>query len=183
MAYSCEKTKCGGSFCDRQRVNEWNTPIGSCGCYAQRTRGTNNLTLLYPLMKASYDGKEYYHKDFSSHSFTRLFLNHDFPIGIQANDLQLSESFWLLGNTITRIIDFINVNGGWNIIGWYSRGLINDKTLTGLMGNNSNSNSGSNQNNHNNSEVQVDGGDLTYHFCKVIPTDSSIWNENSFVGS
>ena len=57
MAYSCEKTKCGGSFCNRQRINEWNTPIGSCGCYAQRTRGTNNLTLLYPLMKASHDGK------------------------------------------------------------------------------------------------------------------------------
>ena len=43
-AYSCEKTKCGGSFCDRQRLNEWNTPVGTCGCYAQRTRGTNNLT-------------------------------------------------------------------------------------------------------------------------------------------
>ena len=42
-AYSCKKTKCGGSFCDRQRLNEWNAPVGTCGCYAQRTRGTNNL--------------------------------------------------------------------------------------------------------------------------------------------
>ena len=56
-AFSCVKTKCGGSFCDRQRVNEWNTPIGSCGCYTQQNRGTNNLTLLYPLMKATHNGK------------------------------------------------------------------------------------------------------------------------------
>ena len=50
------------------------------------------------------------------------------------------------------------------------------------MGNNSNNNSGPNQNNQNNSEVQVDGGDLTYHFCKIIPTDSSISNKTSLIG-
>ena len=60
-AYSCEKTKCGGSFCDRQRLNEWNTPVGTCGCYAQRTRGTNNLTFLYPLVKATLNGKCFAH--------------------------------------------------------------------------------------------------------------------------
>ena len=141
---------------------------GILSCYAQQKRGTKNLTLLYHLMKATYNGKEYHYKKFSSHSFTKQFLNHDFPIGIQANDMQLSESHWMLGNTITWIINYVNINGGWNIIGWYSRGLINDRTLTGLMGNNSNNNSGPNQNNQNNSEVQVDGGDLTYHFCKVI---------------
>ena len=119
----------------------------------KKNRGTNNLTLLYPLVKATHDGKEYCHRDFSSHSFTKQFLNHDFPIGIQANDLQLSESYWMLGDTIAQIIDYVNNNGGWNIIGWYSRGLINDRTLTGLMGNNSNNNSGPNQNNQNNSEI------------------------------
>ena len=73
-SYSCEKTKCGGAFCDRQRVTEWNTPLGSCGCYAQKNRGTNNLTLLYPLIKVIPSSKSFTHKNLSSHSFTRLFL-------------------------------------------------------------------------------------------------------------
>ena len=59
------------------------------------------------------------------------FLNRDFPIGVQANDLQLSESFWLLGDSLQTNIEFVNENGGWTVIGWYSRGLINDRTLTG----------------------------------------------------
>ena len=116
-AYSCEKTKCGGSFCDRQRLNEWNTPVGTCGCYAQRTRGTNNLTFLYPLVKATLNGKCFVHKEFSSNSFTQMFISNDFPIGIQANDLQLSEAYWLLGETLQQIIRLVNLNGGWSIIG------------------------------------------------------------------
>ena len=171
--YSCEKTKCGGSFCDRQRLNEWNTPIGSCGCYAQRSRGTNNLTFMYPLVKATYNGKTFVHKDFSSHLFTQIFINHDFPIGIQANDLQLSEAYWLLGNSLQSMIRFVNSNGGWTIIGWYSRGVINDKTLTGMI---------SSTNNQNNAEVQVDGGDLNYHFCKIVPTDTSLLDTDSVNG-
>ena len=59
VAYSSKK-KCGGCFCDRQEVNEWNTPIGSLGCYTQQPRGRNSLTLLYLIMKATYLSKEYH---------------------------------------------------------------------------------------------------------------------------
>ena len=117
-AYSCEKTKCGGSFCDRQRLNEWNNVLGTCGCYAQRSRGTNNLTFLFPLIKVIHQQKTYLHRDFSSHNFSLGFLNRDFPIGIQANDLQLSDAFWDLGETIERIIRFANTDGRWTVIGW-----------------------------------------------------------------
>jgi hypothetical protein len=175
-AFSCEKTKCGGSFCDRQRLAEWNTTIGSCGCYAQRSRGTNNLSLLYPVMKVNHDGKVYVHKNFSSHSFTLGFLNRDFPIGVQANDLQLSEAFWLLGDSIQDTIGFVNRNGGWTVIGWYSRGVINDRMLTGLI---NNGNPTTSMTNVNNAEVQIDGADMTYHFCKIVPTNEVLMNETS----
>ena len=174
-AFSCEKTKCGGSFCDRQRMTEWNTTNGSCGCYAQRSRGTNNLTLLYPVMKVNHGGKVYVHKNFSSHSFTLGFLNRDFPIGVQANDLQLSEAFWHLGDSIQETIEFVNQNGGWTVIGWYSRGLINDRMLTGLI---NNGNPTTSTTNLNNTEVQIDGADMTYHFCKIVPTNEALMNEN-----
>lgn len=175
-AFLCEKTKCGGSFCDRQKLTEWNTTIGSCGCYAQRSRGTNNLSLLYPVMKVNHDGKVYVHKNFSSHSFTLDFLNRDFPIGVQPNDLQLSEAFWLLGDSIQDTIGFVNRNGGWTVIGWYFRGLINDRMLTGLI---NNGNSTTSTTNLNNAEVQIDGADMTYHFCKIVPTNEGLMNETS----
>ena len=178
QAYSCEKTKCGGSFCDRQRLNEWNNPLGTCGCYAQRSRGTSNLTLLFPLIKVTHDGNVYVHHDFSSHQFSLGFLNRDFPIGVQSNDLQLSDAFWDLGETIEDIVTFVNGHGGWTVIGWYSRGVINDRTLTGVM----NTNSTAGTNNVNNAEVQVDGSGLTFHFVKIIPTDSTLLNRNSYAG-
>ena len=178
-AYSCERTKCGGSFCDRQRLNEWNTPLGTCGCYAQRTRGTNNLTLLYPLVKATHEGRNFNHSNFSSTAFTTTFLNQNFPIGVQANDLQLSEAYWMLGDTLQDIIQFINDNGGWTVVGWYSRGVINDRTLTGMIQSTTTSTTTSNQNNP---EIQVDGADLTFHFCKILPTDSTYLDSNTFNG-
>ena len=174
-SFSCEKTKCGGAFCDRQRVTDWNTPLGSCGCYAQKNRGTNNLTLLYPLVKIIHSSKSFMHRNLSSHSFTRLFLSNNFPIGVQANDLQLTDDYWTLGDDINSIIGLVNRNGGWTIVGWYSRGTITDKTLTTVI----TGSSSSSTNQQNNTEVQVDGGDLIYHFCKIIPTDSSFLQDNS----
>ena len=176
-SYSCEKTKCGGSFCDRQKVTEWNTPLGYCGCYAQKNRGTNNLTLLYPMIKAVHSDKDFFHRNFSSHSFTILFLSSNFPIGVQENDLQLSEDYWNLGDNINNIINLVNRNGGWTIIGWYSRGVINDRTLTTLIPSSSKSTA-----NQPNQAIQIDGGELNYHFCKIIPTDSSFFKENTFLG-
>ena len=178
-AYSCEKTKCGGWFCDRQRLNEWNNPLGTCGCYAQRSRGTNNLTLLFPLIKVIHNDKTFIHKDFSSHQFSMGFLNRDFPIGVQASDLQLSEAFWNLGEKIEEIITYVNNHGGWTVIGWYSRGIINDRTLTGVVNNSSSVPT----NNVNNAEVQVDGSGLTYHFVKIVPTDTFLQNEETLNGS
>ena len=113
--------------------------------------------------------------NFSSHAFTRLFLSSHFPIGIQANNLQLSEDYWTLGDTINNVINLVSINGGWTIIGWYSRGVISDKTLTTLIPNSS-------VGNQPNQEVQVDRGELTYHFCKIIPTDSSFFKANTLPG-
>ena len=102
-------------------------------------------------MKATYLRKDYHHRDFSSHSFTKLFISHNFPIGVQANNLQLSEAYWKLGTTIQSIIQHVNDNEVWTIIGWYSKGLIDERTLTEIVGNRLNnlsvSNSGSNQKN------------------------------------
>ena len=107
------------------------------------------------------------------------FLNQNFPIGVQANDLQLSEAYWVLGDTLQNIVEFINDNGGWTIVGWYSRGVINDRALTGMIQSTTTSTTASNQNNP---EIQVDGADLSFHFCKILPTDSTYLDSNTFNG-
>ena len=33
--------------------------------------------------------------------------------------------------------------------------------------------------NLNNAEVQIDGADMTYHFCKIVPTNKDLMNETS----
>jgi hypothetical protein len=35
----------------------------------------------------------------------------------------------------------------------------------------------------NNAEVQVDGSGLTYHFVKIVPTDTSLQNLDTYNGS
>mmetsp|Transcript_27482 Transcript_27482/g.39817 ORF Transcript_27482/g.39817 Transcript_27482/m.39817 type:complete len:231 (-) Transcript_27482:1099-1791(-) len=36
-AYSCEKTECSDSCCDRLGLNELNTPLGMCSCYTKHS--------------------------------------------------------------------------------------------------------------------------------------------------
>ena len=84
-----------------------------------------------------------------------------------------------MGERIEDIIQYVNDHGGWTVIGWYSRGIINDRTLTGVI-NNSNSGGASNINN---AEVQVNGSGITYHFVKIVPTDTSLQNKETFDGN
>ena len=137
------------------------------------------MTLLYPLIKVIHTSKSFTHRNISSHSFTRLLLTCNFPIGVQANNLQLTDDYWNLGKTISSIIDLVNRNEGWTVIGWYSRGTITDKTLTTVIASNTSTSNTAQGNQQNNQEVQVDGSDLTYHFCKIVPTNSEFLIHNS----
>ena len=62
---------------------------------------------------------------------------------------------------------------------WYSRGVVNDRTLTGMIQSTTTSTTASNQNNP---EIQVDGADLTFRFCKILPMDSTYRESNTFNG-
>lgn len=84
-----------------------------------------------------------------------------------------------MGETIENIIECVNNHGGWKVIGWYSQGIINDRTLTGMINNSSSSRTS----NLNNAETQVNGSGLTYHFVKIIPTDTTLQNEETFNGN
>ena len=62
-----------------------------------------------------------------------------------------------LEDSIDLCVDFVNENGGFTVVVWYTRGEINDKSLIGL--------------NTQNDEGQADAGKLNYHIVQILPTN------------
>ena len=69
------------------------------------------------------------------------------------------------------VINHINVNDGWTVVGWYRRGMINDRSL--VTGQHPNDNDNDNQ---------VDAGDAHYHVVSLIPTDRAFLDKSSPIG-
>jgi len=63
----------------------------------------------------------------------------------------------------------VNSNGGWTVVGWYKRGVVNDKTLTETCP-------------VTKEETKVDSGELTYHVVFLRPTNNQMMNESSDLG-
>eukprot|EP00957_Ditylum_brightwellii_P210762 15365360-Ditylum_brightwellii.AAC.1 len=67
--------------------------------------------------------------------------------------------------TCAGVVQCVNDNGGWTVVGWYKHGMINNCTLIG------NSNSTSGHNNNSNEDIHVDNGEINYHVVEVLPTN------------
>eukprot|EP00957_Ditylum_brightwellii_P198073 15090786-Ditylum_brightwellii.AAC.1 len=75
-----------------------------------------------------------------------------------------NEYFELLDH-IDRVVQCVNDNGGWTVVGWYKYGVINNHNLI------SNNNNTSGNNNNNNEDVHVGNGESNYHVIEVLPTN------------
>ena len=92
------------------------------------------------------------------------------PSAIQRSSLQQSDAFWDVEDCIQNVVEFVNDNGGWTIVGWCKRGSIKDKSLI-EAGNNSNSN-----------DDAVSSGQLGYHIVEVLPSNQVLLNANTVLG-
>ena len=71
--------------------------------------------------------------------------------------------------TISSVVRYINTNGGFTVIGWYKRGVIIDKILVSQnVGRTGTGNNGNQLD-----DVQVDNGEVNFHFIWIVPTSSS----------
>ena len=89
-----------------------------------------------------------------------------------------------LFDTLENCIQLINNNGGFTVIGWYKKGLINDKGLIAPQNNNATGGSGGQQsngnyNNGNDDAAQVDSGGLSYHIVNILPTNRDFLHRHS----
>ena len=118
-------TKCSGLFCDKQRSLEISRGTRACGCYSMIIK-VSSITILHRIA-VTVDGMHLcYMDDFSSLNFSRLYMKSPFSCNVRANMLDYTDAYFKLEKCIQAIIEFINLNGGFTVIGWYKRGEIND---------------------------------------------------------
>jgi hypothetical protein len=162
-----EETNCSGLLCDKQRIHEIASRSNQgCGCYSMLSR-RSTLVLEHSLEIESSDFRwNHYCEHYSSNKFSMLYQSSPFSSSVTASNLQFTDEYYLMVEKIESVMNYINTNGGFTVIGWYKRGKINDQSIV------------SETNNRNNNEVQannqVDSGNISYHVCEIKPTNFRI---------
>ena len=158
-----EETRCSGLFCDKQRVHEIMERSQGCGCYSMLSRRSNMVMDHSLQIEHRNSGWNCFVEKFSSNKFSELYLSGSFPSNLRADALQMTDEYWNMTDKIAQIVEEINNNGGWTVIGWYKRGLINDQSMV--------SEEASNIRNNNQNENQVANGLINYHICVLRPSN------------
>lgn len=158
-------TSCSGLFCDRQRISEWNGSERGCGCYSVLHR-RSSIAFQHDIEATLPNGFKISMEKFSSNAFTKLFMSENLSPSILLQRLQMTDEMFDIEDHLEDIIAHINNNEGFTIVGWYKRGVINDKSLVAARGNGSNAN--------NDSGIQVDNGDVNFHITTIMPTDRNL---------
>ena len=170
-----EETRCSGLLCDKQGIHEITARNQGCGCYYMLSR-RSNLVIDHSLnirnIRSNAVQWNCYIENFSSNKFSMLYQSSPFPSSLRADALQLTDEYWNLVEAIDNVVELINDNGGFTIVGWYKRGLINDQSI---IADNSNTNRGSNDNTDN----QVDNGSISYHVCQMRATNIRFYIEGT----
>ena len=149
-------TKCSGLFCDRQRAVEVGRGNRACGCYSMQTR-IGNIVLVHQVNVSKGDKDIVTMDDFSSLQFSSLYLKDDFTSTIRFNLLDYTTSYFTLQKDADDVVEYINTNGGFTVIGWYKRGEINDVS-------------------NDDSQNEVESSEIGYHIVYIFPTNRAIVN-------
>lgn len=178
-------TTCSGLMCDKSSINEWNN-IKGCGCVGMNPN-ISNLSLVHSIwINAVADmnmadhetvQRRLTHSDFSSTKFSVCYLSSRIPPTVRKSSLShSSDLFWDLETAIEDVVDFINGNGGWTVVGWYKRGSIKDRSLIESTG-------GNNSTNNANEDTTVGSGNLNFHVVELLPTNQTLLDKNSYLGA
>ena len=70
------------------------------------------------------------------------------------------------------MINFVNENDGWTVVGWYKRGSMKDRSLI----------EASNNNNSSEEDTTVTSGKLNMHIIELLPTNHLLMNSTTELG-
>ena len=150
------QTTCGGLLCDKQRCDDWNGTRG-CGCY-HMSPDISSIVFQHSVF-FSVGNDRIYHSNFSSNKFSSFYLSRHLPGSTPVSTLRVTKDFWDIEDCIKNVLDLVNRNGGWTVVGWYKRGVITDKSLLEVPLSNAVS-------------TQVAAGQINYHIVQMIPTNT-----------
>lgn len=162
-----QSTSCSGFHCDRQRVADWNTTGRGCGCF-NNMPNHSNLAIILSVSFKSPDDQTRVMMDFSSKQFIHLCTNGSIPIDVRSSQLQATNAAFEMEDAIIKTVEYINNNGGWTIIGWYKRGIINDQSMIGMT--------------EDGEQQKVDSGTVHFHIVSLLPSNRDFLNNSSDLG-
>ena len=157
-------TTCAGNHCDKQRIGDWNGVKG-CGCFAMN-QNCSNLAFVHSIWFNASGGQRITQTEFSSTKFSLIYLKARIASIIQKSALQQSNAFWDIEECIEKVVNFVNDNGGWTIVGWYKRGSIKDKSLLEALP----------------MDETVGAEQLNHHIVEILPSLPELLNRDTPVG-
>ena len=148
---------CVGFFCDRQNLTENQKNGNSCPCYSSGDARHAKLTLNFTLKIELRNGITLQVDDFTSHRFSQFFLKSPFQSTTSFNEWDHTDKYIKLVQSVTALLNFVNVNGQWTVIGWSKRGEINDQSVLG-------------------EDQKVQSTDVKHHITTIFPL--KLYSEN-----
>lgn len=138
---------CHGIMCDRQKL------VSKCSCLYATRRSTNvyefHVTFPFPLNTEESDGKETVL--FRSLSTSNIFFQDGLDSHTTKRDEQQQEKKQrMIRSKVAQMVEYVNGNGGWTIVGWYMMGQIQDAAA--------------------NSHEKVDNTNIQVHMSYLMPT-------------
>ena len=118
-------TQCSGQLCDKKRSIEISRGNRACGCYHMHTR-VGNITLVYHISVICNGDTLLTMNEFLSSRFSKLYMKNPFSTTVGINQIDGTDEYFNLQDCIDKVIEYINGNGGFTVLGWYKRGAIND---------------------------------------------------------
>eukprot|EP00957_Ditylum_brightwellii_P110758 8448211-Ditylum_brightwellii.AAC.1 len=178
------KTSCSGNHCDCQRVTDWNGSRG-CGCYGIMSQNSSSLVFKHAI-DIDTATSSISMSDFSLLRFLQLYLSPAISGSCELYMLQYTEVTLNMQLTIDSCIELASDNGRFTIVGWYTRGIINNQSFLAarkIVNNNSNNISSNNSNGiYCNEDLQVDSGEISCHFVHIFPTNHEFLDPSTALG-
>ena len=122
------KTKCNFHACDRQNAKAMGIQ-STCGCWMQSSRSENgpkNTVMMFSFYFPDENKKLFRVADFTSLNTSKLFFKNN-NILADVKTLQNNAVYDYVQNQWRKIIEFVNSNGGWTLVGWYIRAVLEDE--------------------------------------------------------
>eukprot|EP00957_Ditylum_brightwellii_P176620 13452479-Ditylum_brightwellii.AAC.1 len=110
-----EETKCSGLFCDEQHDHKIAHQKSGCGCYT--TLSQRSIIAFDHWMIIKKDLLHITMENFSSSNFSSYYLSECLPGSICLSVLQMTPALFDMINSIENVVEYVNANGGWTVIG------------------------------------------------------------------